>query len=45
VVVVYKIERLSRSLIDFTNLVKVFDANSVTFVSVTLYYANAEPVS
>jgi DNA invertase Pin-like site-specific DNA recombinase len=35
VVVVYKIDRLSRSLIDFTKLVEVFDANNVTFVSVT----------
>jgi DNA invertase Pin-like site-specific DNA recombinase len=35
VVVVYKIDRLSRSLVDFTRLVEVFDANGVTFVSVT----------
>jgi site-specific DNA recombinase len=35
VVVVYKIDRLSRSLVDFTKLVEVFDANGVTFVSVT----------
>ena len=35
VVVVYKIDRLSRSLVDFTKLVEVFDANNVTFVSVT----------
>src|SRR3979490_673252 len=35
VVVVYKIDRLSRSLMDFTRLVEVFDRNSVTFVSVT----------
>jgi DNA invertase Pin-like site-specific DNA recombinase len=35
VVVCYKIDRLSRSLIDFTKLVEVFDANGVTFVSVT----------
>ena len=35
VVVVYKIDRLSRSLVDFTRLVEVFDANNVTFVSVT----------
>ena len=34
-VVVYKIDRLSRSLVDFTKLVEVFDTNSVTFVSVT----------
>jgi site-specific DNA recombinase len=35
VVVVYKIDRLSRSLMDFARLVDVFDANEVTFVSVT----------
>ena len=34
-VVVYKIDRLSRALMDFARLVEVFDANSVTFVSVT----------
>ncbi len=35
VVVVYKIDRLSRSLMDFAKLVEVFDRKSVTFVSVT----------
>ena len=35
VVVVYKIDRLSRSLADFAKLVDVFDRNGVTFVSVT----------
>jgi site-specific DNA recombinase len=35
VVVVYKIDRLSRSLADFAKLVEVFDRNGVTFVSVT----------
>jgi DNA invertase Pin-like site-specific DNA recombinase len=35
VVVVYKIDRLSRALMDFAKLVDVFDANEVTFVSVT----------
>ena len=35
VVVVYKIDRLSRSLADFAKLVEVFDRTSVTFVSVT----------
>jgi DNA invertase Pin-like site-specific DNA recombinase len=35
VVVVYKIDRLSRSLLDFTKLVEVFDRKNVTFVSVT----------
>ena len=35
VVVVYKIDRLSRSLSDFAKIVDLFDANGVTFVSVT----------
>src|ERR671912_1056278 len=35
VVVVYKIDRLSRSLMDFAKLVDVFDTHEVTFVSVT----------
>ena len=35
VVVVYKIDRLSRSLMDFSRLVEVFDQHQVTFVSVT----------
>ena len=35
IVVVYKIDRLSRSLMDFAKLVEVFDRKSVTFVSVT----------
>ena len=35
VVVVYKIDRLSRALMDFAKLVEVFDRNGVTFVSVT----------
>ena len=35
IVVVYKIDRLSRSLMDFSRLVEVFDQHKVTFVSVT----------
>ena len=35
VVVVYKIDRLSRALMDFAKLIDVFDRNDVTFVSVT----------
>lgn len=35
VVVVYKIDRLSRALMDFAKLVEVFDAHGTTFVSVT----------
>ena len=35
VVVVYKIDRLSRSLGDFTDLSKIFERHNVSFVSVT----------
>lgn len=34
-VVVYKVDRLSRSLTDFAQLLEFFDKNNVTFVSVT----------
>jgi DNA invertase Pin-like site-specific DNA recombinase len=34
-VVVYKIDRLSRSLFDFSKIVELFDEHSVSFVSVT----------
>jgi len=39
VVVVYKIDRLSRSLMDFAKLVDVFERNEVTFVSVTQQFS------
>ncbi|RWE22294.1 MAG: recombinase family protein [Mesorhizobium sp.] len=35
VVVVYKIDRLTRSLMDFSKIVEIFDASSASFVSVT----------
>jgi DNA invertase Pin-like site-specific DNA recombinase len=35
VVVVYKVDRLTRSLADFAKLVELFDSHSVSFVSVT----------
>ena len=35
IIVVYKIDRLSRSLMDFAKLVEVFERKDVTFVSVT----------
>ena len=35
VVVVYKIDRLTRSLFDFAKIVETFDAHKVSFVSVT----------
>jgi len=35
IVVVYKVDRLSRSLLDFAKLVETFDRTNVSFVSVT----------
>ena len=35
VIVVYKVDRLTRSLADFAKLVKLFDGHGVSFVSVT----------
>jgi len=35
IVVVYKVDRLTRSLADFARLVELFDAQAVSFVSVT----------
>ena len=35
VVVVYKVDRLTRSLADFAKMVELFDAHSVSFVAVT----------
>jgi len=35
VVVVYKVDRLTRSLADFAKLIELFDAHAVSFVSVT----------
>jgi DNA invertase Pin-like site-specific DNA recombinase len=34
-VVIYKVDRLTRSLADFAKLVETFDANGVSFVSIT----------
>ena len=35
IVVVYKVDRLTRSLMDFARIVDIFDAQNVSFVSVT----------
>ena len=35
VVVVYKVDRLTRSLADFAKLIEIFDAHATCFVSVT----------
>jgi DNA invertase Pin-like site-specific DNA recombinase len=44
VVVFYKIDRFSRSLMDFAKLVDVFDRNQVTFVSVTQQINSTTPM-
>lgn len=35
IVVVYKVDRISRSLTDFANIIQIFDQHNVSFVSVT----------
>jgi site-specific DNA recombinase len=35
VVVVYKVDRLTRSLSDFARMVEIFDGHQVSFVAVT----------
>jgi site-specific DNA recombinase len=40
-VVVYKVDRLTRSLADFAKIVEAFDANDVSFVSVTQQFNTA----
>ena len=35
IIVVYKVDRLTRSLADFAKLVELFDQHAVSFVSVT----------
>jgi site-specific DNA recombinase len=40
-VVVYKVDRLSRSLLDFAQLMKTFDDRGVSFVSVTQQFNTA----
>jgi DNA invertase Pin-like site-specific DNA recombinase len=44
VVVVYKIDRLSRSLLDFVTLLQVFERHQVAFVSVTQQFNTATPM-
>ena len=44
VVVVYKIDRLSRSLLDFLTMVRLFDKHSVSFVSVTQQFNTSTPM-
>ena len=41
-IVVYKIDRLSRSLIDFVKIIELFDEYSISFVSVTQSFNTAD---
>ncbi|SPF49599.1 Resolvase, N-terminal domain (fragment) [Candidatus Sulfopaludibacter sp. SbA4] len=43
-VVVYKVDRLSRSLIDFARIIEVFDRHSVSFLSVTQQFNTTNSV-
>jgi site-specific DNA recombinase len=43
VVVVYKVDRLTRSLADFAKMVEMFDARGVSFVAVTLNSSTPPP--
>jgi DNA invertase Pin-like site-specific DNA recombinase len=38
IVVVYKVDRLTRSLIDFAKIVDVFDKHETSFVSITQHF-------
>ncbi len=38
IVVVYKVDRLSRSIMDFAKIVELFEAHKVSFVSVTQHF-------
>ncbi len=40
-VIVYKVDRLSRSLLDFARMMEVFDQHQVSFVSVTQQFNTA----
>lgn len=43
-VVVYKVDRLSRSLLDFARIIGVFDTRGVSFVSVTQQFNTSAPL-
>jgi site-specific DNA recombinase len=43
-VLVYKIDRLSRSMLDFLKLVETFDGREVTFVSITQSFDTRSPM-
>ena len=42
IIVVYKIDRLSRSLIDFMKMIEVFNEKGVSFVSVTQHFSTTD---
>ena len=42
--VVYKVDRLTRSLADFTRLVETFDAQALSIVSVTQQFDTANSI-
>ena len=43
IIVVYKIDRLSRSLLDFMKMIEHFNAKGVSFVSVTQHFSTTDP--
>ena len=43
-VITYKVDRLSRSLLDFAKMMELFDRHRVSFVSVTQLFNTATPV-
>ena len=44
VVVVYKVDRLSRSLADFARLVELFEGHKVSFVSITQHFNTSSSI-
>lgn len=43
VIVVYKVDRLSRSLLDFMKMIDLFNEKGVSFVSVTQHFSTTDP--
>jgi site-specific DNA recombinase len=43
-VIVYKVDRLSRSLLDFARIMEIFDRHQVAFVSVTQQFNTSTPM-
>ena len=44
VVVIYKVDRLSRSLVDFAQVMEHFNKHGIGFVSVTQHFSTTDPV-